>query len=198
MMYILHNNWLLIEKSEIYSQNFELFVRNVEKMDIYSKKIILEKKRFVLLFAFKWFMTMRGKFQNQWGDRFAREGEQLMLSRAYSIKMSNTDILCFETKRYTIILTFWWGIRIYQTWKITVNGRGQNLKFSQSDANFLLSQCSQYFKNFFPKTWSNSNKKVIFRISTARSIWLCSFRPKTRIVLHFLFVWERLLRFFIT
>ena len=41
------------------------------------------------------------------------------------------------------------------------------------------------FENFFPKSCSNSNKKVIFGISEVRSIWLCSFRPKTEIVLDF-------------
>ncbi len=42
-----------MDKSEIYRQNFGLFVRNVKKMDIFSKKIILGKKQCVFLFTFK-------------------------------------------------------------------------------------------------------------------------------------------------
>jgi hypothetical protein len=129
MMFILHNNWLLMEKSEICRQNFELFVRHVEKMDIYSKKIILEKKRFVFLFAFKWYMTIREKFHNQRGDRFARRGSSCCRELNIPSNMLNTNILCFETKRYTDGLTFLWGIRIYQIWKITVNGKGKIWSF---------------------------------------------------------------------
>ncbi len=67
-----------MDKSEIYRQNFELFVRNVEKMDIFSEKIILGKKGFLILLAFKWHMTIWEKSQNQGGDRFARRAARVV------------------------------------------------------------------------------------------------------------------------
>ena len=90
-----------------------------------SKKY-LKKKRYVLLFTFKWWfewrMTIGEKFQNQGGDRFTREVahfvECLLLPR-----LCNKGILFFVTQRYKIRLSFWWRIRIYQIQKITVNGR---------------------------------------------------------------------------
>ncbi len=67
----------------------------------------------------------------------------LILSSAYSCQDCLTQVFCFfVTQSYMIRLSFWWGIRIYQIRNITVNGKGQNLKFSQNDAIFLFSRCS--------------------------------------------------------
>ena len=129
-------------------------------------------------------MTIGVKFQNQGGDRFARkvvhEVTHLLLSKFF-----NTGILFFVAQRHMIRLSFRWWIRIYQIQKVSVSERGWNLKFPQSDANPLSFWRSQYFKDFYPKTWSKSNKKVIFGISSVRAIRICSFQPKTEVVLHF-------------
>ena len=126
----------------------------------------------------------RIKVANQGGDRFARkvvhEVTHLLLSKFF-----NTGIVFFVAQRQMIRLSFRWWIRIYQIQKVSARGKGWNLKFPQSDANPLFFWCSQYFEDFHPKTWSNSNKKVIFEISSARAIRICSFRPKTEIVLDF-------------
>ena len=146
------------------------------------------KKRCVLFFSFKWRfewrMTIGEKFQNQGGDRFTRkvvhEVTHLLLSKFF-----NTGILFFVTQSHMIRLSFRWWIRIYQIQKVTVSGRGWNLKFPQSYANLLFFWCAQHLEDFHPKIWSNSNKKVIFGISSVRAIRICSFQPKTEIVLHF-------------
>jgi hypothetical protein len=91
------------------------------------------KTRCVLLLPFKWWfewcMMIREKFQNQGGDRFARDVAHFIGCLLLS-KLCNTGILVFMTQWYMIIISFSWGIRIYQIRKITVNERGQNLKFS--------------------------------------------------------------------
>ena len=140
------------------------------------------------MFSFKWRiewrMTIGEKIQNQGGDRFARKVvyhvTHLLLSKFF-----NMGILFLVAQRHMIRVSFRWWIRIYQIQKVTVSGRGRNLKFPQSDANSLYFWCSRYFENFHPKTWSNSNKKVIFGISSVRAIRICSFQRKTEIVLLF-------------
>ena len=100
-------------------------------------------------------------------------------------KLCNGRLLFFMVQSHLIRLSFRWWIRIYHIQKPTGKGKRWNLKFSETDALFLFSRCSRYFENFFPKTWSNSNKKVIFGISSVRTIWLCGFRRKTEKVLDF-------------
>jgi hypothetical protein len=146
------------------------------------------KKRCVLFFSFKWRfewrMTIGEKFQNQGGDRFARNVVHDIAHLPLS-KFFYTGILFFMAQRHLIRLSFRCWIRIYQIQKVTVRGRGRNLKFPQSDPNPLFFWYSQYFEDFHPKTWSNSNKKVIFGISSVRAIGICIFQPKTKIVLRF-------------
>jgi len=145
MIFILYTNWLLVQKARFIGWIRIFVARDLEKMCFLSKKAILEKKRCTLLFAFKcwfeWRMMIGEKFQNQGGDRFARGVahfvEYLLLS-----KLCSTGILFFVTKKYMIRLSFWWWIQIYQIRKVTVNGRTQNLKFSQSNAIFLFFRCS--------------------------------------------------------
>jgi hypothetical protein len=129
-------------------------------------------------------MMIEGKFQNQGGDRFARQmthyTKWLLLS-----KLCNKGFLYIVTQKHMIRLSFRWGIRIHQTQKFEVSGKDRYFKFSHNNAIFSVVLCTQYFENFSSKTWSNSNKKVIFRISTLRSIRICRFRTKTEIVLDF-------------
>ena len=54
MIFILHNNLLVMEKFEILGAEFDLFASDLEKVGISSKKATLEKKeRCILLFAFQ-------------------------------------------------------------------------------------------------------------------------------------------------
>ena len=133
---------------------------------------------------FEWRMTIGETIQNQRGDRFARKVDH-GLAQVLLSKFFNTEILFLVAQKHIIILSFRRWIRIHYIQKVTVSGKGRNLKFPQSDPNPLFFWYPRYFEDFHPKTWSNSNKKVIFGISSVRAIRICSFQRKSEIVLDF-------------
>jgi hypothetical protein len=129
-------------------------------------------------------MMIVKKFQNQGGDRFAREMTHFVECLFFP-KLWNTIILFFIIQKYMIRLSFWWRIQICKIQNASMNEIGWNLKFSHNNANFMCFSGAQYFEDFSIKTWSKSNKKVIFGISAVRSIGICSFQRNSKIVLHF-------------
>jgi len=129
-------------------------------------------------------MMIEEKFQNQGGDRSTREMTHFV-ECLFLRKLWNTVILFFIIQKYMIRLSFWWGIQICKIQKASVNERRWNLKFSYDNANYMCFWSSQYFEDFSIKTWSKSNKKVIFGISATRSIRICSFQRNSKIALDF-------------
>ena len=67
------------------------FTSDFETVSVLGNRIVLAKTRCILLFSFKrrfeWCMMIKGKYQNQGGDRFTREGshymEPLLLSKLW-------------------------------------------------------------------------------------------------------------------
>ncbi len=102
MMFILHNNWLLVQKGEVYGQNSCFFsISDLETLSFLGNRTILEKKRCVLLFSvkrqFEWCMMIKEKFQNQGGDRFAR-GESYYIECLLVSKSWDGDFLFLRLK----------------------------------------------------------------------------------------------------
>jgi hypothetical protein len=129
-------------------------------------------------------MMIGEKFQNQGGDRSTREMTHFV-ECLFLPKLWNTVILFFIIQKYMIRLSFWWGIRICKIQKASINERGWNLKFSHENANFMCFWSSRYFEDFSIKTWSKSNKNVMFGISAARSITIYSFQRNSKVALDF-------------
>jgi hypothetical protein len=103
MIFILHNNWLLIQKGEIYGQNSYFFASDLEKVSFCSNRTILEKSN--TCFCSAW----EGDFNGVWWSKksfkmreeIGLQEKWLITSSAYSCRDCATESFCFLWLRST-------------------------------------------------------------------------------------------------